>query len=92
MTSHNNLRNQITGWSESLGFDHTGFTNTQLGIHETRFLNWLDAGYHGDMDYMQRHSELRLKPSSLHEGTISIISVRMNYLLRTGARLSQTDA
>jgi len=80
MTSHNNLRNQITGWSESLGFDHTGFTNTQLGIHETRFLNWLDAGYHGDMDYMQRHSELRLKPSSLHEGTISIISVRMNYL------------
>ena len=32
------------------------------------------------MDYMQRHADLRLKPSTLHEGTISIISVRMNYL------------
>ena len=32
------------------------------------------------MDYMQRHASLRLKPSTLHEGTISIISVRMNYL------------
>ena len=32
------------------------------------------------MDYMQRHADLRLNPSTLHEGTISIISVRMNYL------------
>lgn len=80
MTNHDHLRNQIIQWSESLGFNYTGFTNTQLGNHETRFLNWLDAGYHGEMDYMQRHSDLRINPPSLHEGTISIISVRMNYL------------
>jgi len=79
-TYYSNLRDQITSWSEDLGFNHTGFTNTDLGIHEARFLNWLDAGHHGEMDYMQRHAGLRLKPSSLHEGTISIISVRMNYL------------
>ncbi len=80
MTDYSQLRSNIIEWSESLGFNHTGFTNTDLGQHETRFLNWLDAGHHGEMDYMQRHADLRLKPSTLHEGTISIISVRMNYL------------
>lgn len=80
MTDYNQLRGNIIDWSRSLGFNHTGFTNTELGKHEARFLNWLEAGYHGEMDYMQRHADLRLKPSALHEGTISIISVRMNYL------------
>ena len=74
------LCQQITAWSKSLGFDRTGFSTTDLGQHEARFLNWLKAGYHGEMDYMQRHAELRLAPDQLHEGTISIISVRMNYL------------
>ena len=80
MIDYHQLRSNIIEWSKSLGFNHTGFTNTDLGHHEARFLNWLDAGYHGDMDYMKRHADLRLKPSSLHEGTVSIISVRMNYL------------
>ncbi len=74
------LCQQITAWSKSLGFDRTGFSTTDLGQHEARFLNWLKAGYHGEMDYMQRHADLRLAPDQLHEGTISIISVRMNYL------------
>ncbi len=74
------LREQITEWSTSLGFDHTGFTTTDLGKHEARFLNWLDNGFHGEMDYMQRHADLRINPAELHPGTISVISVRMNYL------------
>lgn len=80
MTDNNQLRSQIRQWSESLGFNHTGFTSTDLGKHETRFLNWLNAGYHGEMDYMHRHADLRISPPALHDGTISIISVRMNYL------------
>jgi len=77
---HTTKRTSISQWSESLGFNHTGFTNTDLGHHEAKFLSWLKAGHHGEMDYMQRHADLRLNPSTLHEGTISIISVRMNYL------------
>ncbi len=74
------LREQIIQWSKTLGFDHTGFTTTELGQHEARFLSWLDNGYHGEMEYMQRHADLRINPSKLHPGTISVISVRMNYL------------
>ncbi len=80
MTDYTRLRENIIQWSSELGFNQTGFTHTDLGQHETRFLNWLKAGYHGEMDYMHRHASLRLQPASLHEGTISIVSVRMNYL------------
>ena len=74
------LKSNIRSWSKELGFDDTGFTNTQVGTHETRLINWLNNGYHGEMDYMHRHASLRANPSDLHAGTISIISVRMNYL------------
>ena len=80
MTDTAILRKRIKQWSKDLGFDHTGFSNCDLGEHESRFLNWIDAGHHGEMDYMQRHADLRLRPGTLHPGTISIISVRMNYL------------
>lgn len=80
MTDYSQLRQDVIEWSTSLGFNHTGFTSTDLGKHEAHFLNWLDAGHHGEMDYMQRHADLRINPPALHEGTLSVISVRMNYL------------
>ncbi len=73
------FRQQVIDWATELGFAKTGFTNTELGEHEARLLNWLACGYHGEMSYMQRHADLRLKPADLHDGTISIISVCMNY-------------
>ena len=73
------FRQQIINWARELGFAKTGFTSTELGEHETRLLNWLERGYHGEMSYMQRHADLRLNPTDLHDGTISIISVCMNY-------------
>ncbi len=79
-TDYQQLKTQIQDWATELGFAKTGFSSTQLGDHETRFINWLDQGFHGDMDYMQRHADLRINPSTLHSGTISVISVRMNYL------------
>ncbi len=75
-----NLKANIKIWAQELGFSDTGFSNTVLGEHETRLVNWLNNDYHGEMDYMHRHAALRSTPADLHEGTISIISVRMNYL------------
>lgn len=73
------LRETIVKRAAELGFAKTGFSTTDLGRHETRLLNWLDNGFHGEMDYMQRHADLRAKPAHLHPGTITIISVCMNY-------------
>lgn len=79
-TNYPQLKTRIQEWATELGFAKTGFSSTLLGEHETRFINWLDQGHHGEMDYMQRHADLRTNPSQLHTGTISVISVRMNYL------------
>ncbi len=62
-----------------LGLTHCAITDTDLGEHETHLLNWLAAGFHGEMDYMQRHGTRRSRPADLLPGTIRIISVRMDY-------------
>ena len=41
--------------------------------------SWLDAGFHGEMDYMQRHGRMRSRPEELAPGTVRVISVRMDY-------------
>ncbi len=62
-----------------LGLSHCAITDTDLGIHETHLLNWLDAGFHGEMDYMERHGTRRSRPADLLPGTLRIISVRLDY-------------
>ncbi len=69
----------IKAWGRELGFDALGITDTRLGDHETRLMNWLHAGYHGEMHYMSRHGIRRSRPEMLSPGTIRIISARMNY-------------
>ena len=41
---------------------------------------WLDAGFHGSMDYMARHGLKRARPAELVPGTVSVITARMDYL------------
>jgi epoxyqueuosine reductase len=50
-------------------------------LHEEQLLfeNWLDAGFHGKMDYMARNIEKRLDPRKLYEGAKTIIVVLLNY-------------
>lgn len=74
------LAQRIRIWSRELGFQQTGFSDTQLTEHEAHLNRWLSMGYHGEMDYMQRHGTRRSRPQELHPGTIRVISVRMDYL------------
>jgi epoxyqueuosine reductase len=61
------------------GFDAIGVTHVELETDERHLLNWLAAGFHGEMHYMQRHGTKRSRPSELAPGTLTCISVRMNY-------------
>lgn len=74
-----NLSNQIKSWGINLGFDEVGITDTELGTHETHLINWLSAGHHGEMKYMNKHGAKRSRPNKLIPGTIRIISARINY-------------
>jgi epoxyqueuosine reductase len=72
---------QIKDWAKELGFSACGITDTDLQPEEARLQQWLDAGYHGSMDYMASHGLLRARPAELLPGTLRVISVRMDYLL-----------
>lgn len=74
------LRQQIDTWAQELGFQRMGITDTELGPHEEHLQRWLKAGYHGDLDYMAAHGVKRSQPDQLIEGTLRVLSLRMDYL------------
>src|SRR5689334_17436927 len=76
----NALAVQIKHWSGELGFQQTGIADVTLSADEALLEHWLSQGWHGDMDYMQRHGTRRSRPAELVPGTLRVISVRMDYL------------
>lgn len=74
----------ITHWIKSLalahGFSDVGISDPQLHDTEVEYQQWLDKGFHGEMDYMAKHGHKRTRPEELVPGTTRIINVRMNYL------------
>jgi epoxyqueuosine reductase len=76
------LIRQIQLWATELGFQQVGITDVDLGEHEGYLQKWLDAGYHGSMDYMARHGSKRSRPDELVPGTCRVISLRMDYLVQ----------
>lgn len=74
------LADQIKHWAKELGFDKVGICDIDLSEHEPALQRWLDAGYHGEMDWMARHGMLRARPAELLPGTLRVISARINYL------------
>ena len=73
------LAARIGEWGRALGFDAIGIAGTELTEEEARLLGWLDAGRHGEMDYMARHGAKRARPAELVPGTVRVISARLNY-------------
>jgi epoxyqueuosine reductase len=74
------LPEMIGKWARELGFSDLGITHPDTGPHAQRLQNWLDDGFHGEMDYMADHGDKRYTPQSLVEGTRRVISVRLDYL------------
>jgi len=77
---YHQLSTDIKQWAFELGFQQCGICDTDLTQDEAHLLNWLKQGFHGEMDYMQRHGTKRSRPSELIPGTLRIISVRMDYM------------
>ena len=70
----------IKGWGRELGFADVGIAGIELGQAEAGLQAWLDAGHHGEMDYMASHGSKRARPAELVPGTVRVISARMDYL------------
>ena len=70
----------IKTWAHELGFQQCGITLPDLSDQKDKLQAWLDAGYQGEMDYLNNHFEKRLDPTLLVPGTQRIICVRMDYM------------
>ncbi len=67
----------------ALGFSQIGIGGVDLGeAAERGLIDWLAAGHHGEMHYMQRHGLRRARPAELLPGTLRVVSAQMDYLPR----------
>ena len=73
------LAASIKRWGAELGFQAVGIADADLSAAEPRLAEWLQRGWHGEMDYMARHGVTRARPAQLIPGTLRVISCRMNY-------------
>lgn len=74
------LAEELRGYARELGFQDLRISDVHLGEHETHLRNWLAAGRHGTMTYMEAHGDKRSRPAELVPGTLRILSARMDYL------------
>ena len=75
----------IKTWGRELGFADLRIADTDLTQAEAGLQTWLDAGFHGGMDYMAAHGSRRARPAELVPGTLRVITARMDYLPRNGS-------
>ncbi len=73
------LLDRMQRWARSLGFQALGVSDIDLRDAEQKLQNWLAKGFHGEMAFMHKHGEKRTRPELLVEGTVRVISVRMDY-------------
>ena len=78
----NQLVSQIQAWARELGFSQIGVAGVDLSSAEPGLQAWLAEGFHGDMAYMESHGMKRARPAELVPGTVSVVTVRMDYLPR----------
>ena len=74
------LKRALAGEAKSLGFDCIGVTAPDAtGKAGEYFRAFLDAGGHGDMDWLAANPERRMDPRVLWPGVRSIVMLGVNY-------------
>ncbi len=78
------LTQEIKQIGLALGFQQVGITDTQLDHHHDNYARWIEQNYHGEMTYMARNIDKRLNPQQMFPNTLSVICVRLDYLIDEG--------
>lgn len=70
----------IKSTAKSCGFDYCGIAKAvKLDDDALKLEQWLNKGMHGNMQYMERHFDLRTNPALLVPGAKSVITLLKNY-------------
>lgn len=79
------LSKDLMQWARAEGFRDIAITDADPGKHAQHLTNWLAEGFHGEMDYMEKHQHLRADPGELVPGATRVITLTMDYLPDTDA-------
>ena len=75
----NEVKRELASDAAALGFAAIGVASIEIPEDERHLLRWLDEGFHGEMEYMERHGVMRSRPQRLAPGTVRVVSARMDY-------------
>ncbi len=81
---------ELRGRLGALGFDEVRFA-TLAELRGEKLREWLAAGHHGEMQWMERTAEKRLWPELVLPGARSIIMLGVNYWSEEGRVMRDED-
>jgi epoxyqueuosine reductase len=69
------LAEAIKIWGKELGFQEVRIAEAGVDMAQSErgLQQWLNEGYHGEMDYMAKHGTRRTPPAELVPGTLRVI-------------------
>lgn len=70
---------ELKAFALTLGFQSVGVCRADPPPHLEAYKKWIGKGYHGSMDYLERHIPLKSSPTELLPGAKSVIAVALNY-------------
>jgi epoxyqueuosine reductase len=82
----NAIHQELTHLCKQVGLDGVGVAKVKQPTHHAQYLEWIDQGMHGEMNYMQSRAELRGDPSKLLTGAKSLLCFSWNYHHQLPAR------
>jgi len=73
------IKSKIKEKAIEIGFDLIGFADLSPSIYKSEYEEWIQRGFHSDMDFLVRTKEVRLSPLSRFKWAKSIIIAGINY-------------
>ena len=74
------MKTAIRSFAQSIGFDTVGFAGISIPeINQQGLEDFIEAGFHGDMTWMESRLEQRASPTGLWPECRSVISLGINY-------------
>ena len=74
------MKSAISQRALQLGFDDCRFTTALPPDHAAEFERWLQAGLHGQMDYLARNAHKRIAPAQILADAKTIITLAVSYV------------
>ena len=73
------LTESVKALALELGFDLVAIGSADPPEHGQAFTRWVEAGYAGDMRYLERRRDERLDPQRVLPGARSVVCLALNY-------------